>query len=430
MKEQLLLDVLMVFFTVHIIRSYLISFRRETLPHKSCCYAAWTVYIIFQFLMMLYPSKYPLLTLLGNVVLMTALLHTSGYGDIRTALFRSCILYASWMAVDVVTQSILLTTLAEDPFVMGNIFSTIAMYIIIQIFKRWKGRDCDAPLSFRYWIRLFFVPVSSMLITYYAYVLTLHSGRMAFFYFMSILIVLINFLIFDLYNKIGAQTLLERQTQAYEQEIHLCIRQSVEREEAYLQTRILRHDLKGRLAALHALLEAGQIEETKNEIDRMLYENSLSRHQTTETGNLALDALVNYKYSAAAAQGIQLNCRLDVPSELFVKGTDLCVILENLLNNAMEAVQTLPESERIISLTVQLTKSVLLITVENPYQGEVLRDSYGNLRSRKEGEHGIGLLSVERTAEKYDGAVTVSCENNLFRVTVLLCQKEILHVSP
>ncbi|MDE5937698.1 MAG: GHKL domain-containing protein [Lachnospiraceae bacterium] len=428
MNASLFLDVLMVLFAVHIIHTYLASFRREAIHHKAFRYAAWAGYVLFLYLVMFSHSRYPLLTLFGNIILLAALLFAYGCGDIKTALFRSCVYHASRMAVEVVTQSILLATLAGDPFVAGYLISTIAMYFIVQMYKHWRGWDHTAPLSFRYWIRLFFVPVSSMLITYYAYALTLHSGKMVFFYFLSILIILVNYLIFDVYDKVSAQALMERQNQAYEQDIRLCVRQAAEREEAYRQTRILRHDLKGRLVALHALLEAGQTLETQKEIEKMLEENSLRRHGTVETGNLALDALVNYKHTAASAEGIRMTCQLDVPTALFVEGPDLCIILENLLNNALEAVRQLAEEKaKWISLTVRLVKGVLLITVENPYNGEITLDSRGKLRSSKAGDHGIGLLSVERTAEKYAGDVSVHYGEGIFRVSVMLCPQKILH---
>lgn len=428
MNASLFLDVLMVLFAVHIIHTYLASFRREAIYHKAFCYAAWAGYVLFLYLVMFSHSRYPLLTLFGNIILLAALLFAYGCGDIKTALFRSCVYHASRMAVEVVTQSILLATLAGDPFVAGYLISTIAMYFIVQMYKHWRGWDHTAPLSFRYWIRLFFVPLSSMLIIHYAHVTSLHSGETAFFYFLSIFIILINYLIFDVYDKVSAQALMERQNQAYEQDIRLCVRQAAEREEAYRQTRILRHDLKGRLVALHALLEAGQTMETQKEIEKMLEENSLRRHGTVETGNLALDALVNYKHTAASAEGIRMTCQLDVPTALFVEGPDLCVILENLLNNALEAVRQLAEEkEKWISLTVRLVKGVLLITVENPYNGEVTLDSRGKLRSSKSGDHGIGLLSVERTAEKYDGDISVHYGEGIFRVSVMLCPQKILH---
>lgn len=423
---QLFIDALMMLFGLHIIHTYLSSFRRETISHKAYHCAAWAIYILFQSVVIFLNSKYPLFTLLGNIILVAGLLLSSGCTDIKTVLFRSCILYASWMAVEVVVQSILLASLGEDPFAAGHLISNITMYVIIQIYKRWRGRNLTAPLPLRHWVRLFLVPVSSILITYYAYAIALNSGQMAFFFFLTILILLINYLIFDLYDKMSSQALLERQNQAYEQEIHLCVRQAAEREEAYRQTRVLRHNLKDRLMALRALADAEQTPEIKQEIEKMLKENSLNRHGPAETGNLALDALVNYKYAAATTEGIQMHWRLEVPAELFVEGMDLCIILENLLDNAMEAVQNLSEEERQVSLAVQLIKGVIIITVENPYQGEILLDSHGNIRSSKTGDHGIGLLSVERTAGKYCGDVSISHENGTFRIIVMLCQREIL----
>lgn len=163
---------------------------------------------------------------------------------------------------------------------------------------------------------------------------------------------------------------------------------------------------------------------------KMLKVNSLNRHGTAETGNLALDALVNYKYAAAATADIQMLCRLEVPAELFVEGTDLCVILENLLDNALEAVRKLPKEKRQIGLVVQFIKGALFITVENPYEGDILLDTQGKILSSKPGDHGIGLLSVAQTAEKYSGEAFISCEDGIFRASVMLLQRETSHERP
>ena len=120
-------------------------------------------------------------------------------------------------------------------------------------------------------------------------------------------------------------------------------------------------------------------------------------------------------------------CQLDVPTELFVEGPDLCIILENLLNNAMEAVRQLTdEKDKWISLSVRLVKDVLLITVENPFNGAVASDGSGKLRSSKSGDHGIGLLSVKRTAEKYAGEISIHHEGGIFQVSALFCRREFL----
>ena len=70
--------------------------------------------------------------------------------------------------------------------------------------------------------------------------------------------------------------------------------------------------------------------------------------------------------------GIRLECRVEVPTELFVDGTDLCIILGNLLDNALEAVENLPLSQRLVKLVVRLEKGALYIMVENPYAGEIV----------------------------------------------------------
>lgn len=415
-------DVLMVLFAVQITRTYLAPFKRETSVHKARGYATWGIYILFQYLVMISGAKHPLLILLTNILLVALIQSFSCGEDFRNALFRSGVLYASWMAVEVITQNILLFAGidGEHFFDIGNVISKIAMYIVVQVHKRWRGQNSGVPLPFRHWVELILVPAASILVIYSTYVLTLRSGMPTAFSAVSFLMILINYVIFDVYEKMGAQTLMERQNRDYEQEIRLCTRQAADREEAYRQTRLLRHDLNARLVAVKALLDEDKATEASDEIGKMIHENSLRRHQIAHSGNLALDALVNYKYSAALAEGIVMECRIETPAELPAAGTDLCVILGNLLDNALEAVRLLPQEDRKVSLTVQLSKGILLIAVENPYMGKILVDKNGRICSSKTGDHGIGIISVERTAARYGGDVSIRHDNGMFSVSVIL----------
>lgn len=419
------LDALTALFSAQILRTYLTTFQKGAYRHKVAYRISWTMYLLLQYFIITSDAEHPLPILIVNILLMTLIQFFSDSSDFRTALFRSGVLGASWMAIEVIVQVILLSigTDGEYFFTAGNLISKIAMYLTVHIYQRWQGKGNSTPLPFLHWIKLFTVPVSSILIIYHAYLSSLHSGIYTFFFLVSVLIILINFVIFDIYEKMVTQAFLERQKQASEQEISLYIRQAEEREEAYRKTNILRHDLKDHLIALSALLKEGRIQEAEIEIEKMLENNSLSRHGVAETGNLALDALINYKYEAAFSKGIQIKCLLDVPTELFVEGTDLCVILGNLLDNALEAAEKIPsEKDRWISLTVRLTKSVLVITVENPYTGTIRVDRLGKIQSSKIGDHGIGLLSVERTAAKYDGEISIRYEKETFHVSVTLFQ--------
>lgn len=424
------LDALMILFAAQIVRTYLASFRKKDTHHKLGYYTAWILYFLLQYLIITSTLQIdsPLLLIL-NILLITLILFFSG-SDMKAALFHATILTASWMAVEAITHGILLAagTDGEYFFTTGNLISKIAMYIIIQAYRRVQDQNHGISLPLRHWIELVLVPISSMCIIYTTRLLIIHKWTNGLFALISILMILVNYVIFDVYEKIGSQALMEKQNHAYEQEIGLCMRQAEEREAAYRQTRILRHDIKDRLVSLGALLEAGHVQKAKREISQMLEENSLNRHGIAETGNLALDALVNYKYDTIVSKGIQMNCLLDVPAQLFIEGTDLCVILGNLLDNALEATEKIPIEEKPwITLSIKLTKEVLLICTENPYAGEVKTDGHGKLFSSKKGEHGIGLISIEKTASKYGGEVTTSHEKGIFRISVILCQKKILH---
>lgn len=428
MNDRLIFNTLMTLFALLITHTYLSSFRQKNIENKAACHVTWFVYVLFQYCVTISDAKHPLAILIINIILVTLIQIISCEGDVKTAIFRSGIFYATWMAIEVVSLGILLAVRAEDSFIIGNFVSKIFMYVTAQTYKRWLGRDNTIPIPFRYWIELFLVPASSILIIYNAYVTTQNNKSQTTFSILSILIVLINYVIFDVYDKMGTQALIEKQNRAYEQEINLCIRQSAEREESYRKTRILRHDLKDRLIALNVLLEQNRTEDARKEIQKMLRENSLNGHGVAESGNLVLDALVNYKYAIALSDGIRMECCLEVPADLFVEGTDLCIILGNLLDNALEAVQKLPpEKEKWINLLVQLIKGTLLITIENPYIGKIMTNNHGKIRSGKTGEHGIGLLSVERTAAKYGGEIAIFYKEQIFRASVILFPEKFLH---
>lgn len=424
------LNVLTALFSVQILYTYLSPFRERFICHKTGVRIMWGLYFFLQYLSMDSPSRIdPLLLLSANILLIALIQFISG-SSVETTLLRTCILITFWMVAEAVTQGFLLAAGTDEEylFATGSLISKLALYIIIQAYRRLLRKNIGIALPFRYWVELILVSVSSICIIYSTRLLILHKWTNILFALVSILMILVNYIIFDVYEKISSHALIERQNHAYEQELSLCVRQAAEREEAYRQTSTLRHDLKGRLIALRAFLEEGRIQDAEEEIKKMLGENSLNRHGVSETGNTPLDALVNYKYDTALAEGASMVCRLDVPADLFVTGPDLCVILGNLLDNALEAVRRLTdEKDRWVSLTVRLVKGVLVITVENPYDGGIAADSRGRLHSGKAGEHGIGLLSVERTVQKYAGEVSIRHDNGIFTVSAMLCQQEFLH---
>ena len=103
----------------------------------------------------------------------------------------------------------------------------------------------------------------------------------------------------------------------------------------------------------------------------------------------------------------------------------MAIVLNNLLDNSIEAVAAIAPDERYIKLSGTSKDNFYLVKVENAYDGNVIRGADNNIISRKKADsdlesHGIGLKSVMNIAEKYLGAVDIRTENLVFEVKVML----------
>ena len=427
MADITITDILLALFMARIIHTYISLFGRPQRNHLVRQAALWMAYLCFESLILGTDSPYPLVTLTGNILFMTLLYKSAQGTDFKTAFFHMVVFSAAWMAVEVAVNSFLLcvTENTRAKFLLGNAITQIIVYIAVQTYGRFMPKGKAAPLPLRCWLELFIAPIVSVYVIYDAYRRSLEHGSDIGFVAVSLLLVVISLIIFDIYERMISHTLAEKKNLIYEQEIEMCNRQAKDREAAYRQTRMLRHDLNDRLIGIGALLKSGRSDEAAGQISRMLEENRLHRDDVSHCGNLTLDALINYKHSLAAAGDIRMECRTEVPAELSVDGTDLCIILGNLLDNALEAVEELPIEQRLVKLVVRLEKGTLHIMVENPYAGKIMENADGTIKSSKDpGDlHGYGLISVKKTVEKYNGDLVIRHEGGVFRASVILYPK-------
>lgn len=189
----------------------------------------------------------------------------------------------------------------------------------------------------------------------------------------------------------------------------------------YQETRMLWHDFDNHLMAIKALYENGQGEQATKYIDD-LSEQSHERLLPVKTGSELLDLIFFKKQEQATERGIRLQfdicCNL---KGITVTEYDLCSLFGNILDNAMEATEPLEEKDRKIMLGIRRQNSMLLITSENPYVGELVRRE-GKFRTTKQDQsrHGIGLEAVRRICRKYQGSMEIHTDDNRFRLLLLL----------
>ena len=184
---------------------------------------------------------------------------------------------------------------------------------------------------------------------------------------------------------------------------------------AYAANAKLFHDTQNHLGALRQLLLHGKPAEALAYLDT-LQAPVREIASDARTGDETLDYLIGSKAAAAQARGIAYQAQVEFPRRTNLRGADLCAIVGNLLDNAIEAAGQVPEPERrFVHLTIRRIHQMLVIKVENRFAAAPMEEN-GALKTTKTagGLHGWGLKSAQAAAEKYDGTLQTSFTGDVF----------------
>ena len=186
------------------------------------------------------------------------------------------------------------------------------------------------------------------------------------------------------------------------------------------QTRTLRHDFRQHLRVIAELARPDQRDQLETYLSQ--FEADAGQEHPRYCANPAVDAIVAHYVHRAERAGAKLDAEINLPDPLPIRETDACVLLGNLLENALNAVAALPEERREIRVLSSLcTDEMIGFSVENPFAGELKLDANG-LPSAARPEHGIGLASARAIVNRYHGTMDIDAKGGFFRVSVLLCR--------
>ena len=201
-----------------------------------------------------------------------------------------------------------------------------------------------------------------------------------------------------------------------------------EMEHIYSGIRSMKHDMKNTLAVIMQL--AGREEAELQTYLSELNQNFDNLEFQFKTGNTVVDTLLNMKYHEAIRiiPDIRIDAeRLLFSDEMHIQSYDIGVMIGNALDNAMEACRKLkaedPEAETFIRLTSFQKGKMIFIEVENSFNGRVVKKKQSEFPvtdKTDKREHGIGLLNIKHTAEKYHGAVDWSVDGKVFTLSVMM----------
>ena len=188
-------------------------------------------------------------------------------------------------------------------------------------------------------------------------------------------------------------------------------------ENMYEKMRGWRHDYRSHIQAMKVHAKNGEYAEIDRYLDML--DDDLTHVETViKTGNKMTDAILNSKLSIAAAKHIQVKAEARIPVSLTVSELDLCIVIGNLLDNAIDACSALPEEERLIRLYMEMKGNYLYLALTNTATGQKKSD----FRTTKGSGHGYGLSRVDAIVQKYGGYLTRASEEGAFSTEVLLPQ--------
>lgn len=201
-----------------------------------------------------------------------------------------------------------------------------------------------------------------------------------------------------------------------------------EAERFYTHIRKLKHEMRGHLTNIKGLARSGEYASLEDYITRM--DESMSDFELTlQTGNPVTDVIVNDTRQRSLDLGIRFQVDFHYPEPGAYDAFDVGIILQNLLQNAMEACEKVSEGERFIVLTGKRKGRFFLIEVKNSFVGEVVFGQDGLPVTTKKEDipmHGIGLSNVRWEAEKYMGELELKANQREFSATVLLQERSSL----
>lgn len=308
---------------------------------------------------------------------------------------------------------------------LGSVICELYMLILVKLLQMFFRHKNIRNFSWKYNSIFMIIPIAYMFFSYELFVFSAKSGATSDIILSSISFVLLMvsmFLIFMMYIKLVDRYELKRNNAIFEKEIALHSEYIREKESIMNEFRKTKHDLKHKMMNVLDLLKNKKYDQLEKYIEDIVDLKMLENITVSNTDNTLVDALINYKYETAKKSGVKLTVNMEIPFNLPFDNADLCVILGNALDNAIEASEKVPKEKAFINLMMRYAEDNLVIVVENYYEGKNDMNKDGKLITSKKDHfnHGIGLTSIQNSLAKYNGQMNIEENNSVFKLYLIM----------
>ncbi len=352
-------------------------------------------------------------------------------GKFLHRLFSCILLLALLVVAEFITVYIIVWSLDINPIIIktnaslkfaGVVVKNIISFAIITVicsFRKSSVRE-SGRLYFAF---LLIVPVISIFISIIIFELAraYDDAKSSAIMFAFLGLMYINAIVFAIFESITRFLDREYKYKMVEKQLELQINhynKLAENRELLFETI---HDFKNHLNCIYNLYKYNKGDELGSYLKNLM--NLSNTESIIDTGNPVIDALLNDKSNIANKYGITFKKVLNLPSNVNIAHNDICAILGNSLDNAIEACKRIENKSLIkeIELSMNYRESYLIIVVTNTFDKLPAREGKF-FRSSKlsPGLHGFGMQSIERTVKKYSGNMVVKYDKSLFTLEIVM----------
>ena len=278
--------------------------------------------------------------------------------------------------------------------------------------------DNFAQTWYVFWVLpLMFIALNLFMIPIYP--TTLYTGRVLQGYIVLSIALLVLLFVFNTIFLLMATSLNRNARLRQENQLLSLQQQRYENlKTAIEEARQARHDMRHHLNHISMLAEENDMEALKTYLAQTV--SRIPDLDMRFCENRAADSVLGYYCALAKREGIPFSAQIDLPQTLPVDEIDMCLVLSNLLENALEAsLRTVPARRWMKVNAYVHAERLLLMQVENACDGEI-KETNGIFRSSKRKGNGIGIQSVRHIAEKNGGASTFAYQNGVFCAKIML----------
>ena len=417
--------VAMSLFSILVLKLYLDTFLHKPKGIRSI--AGWLPFFIWQCLSETgcFPGNITLLFTFSTIVMVGLIVYTGPF-------WKRCVFPAVYLAIWMLLEGAVDFALryfsgtVETEFLMISAPSKILLLLLSMGIRQFAKKKGIGKEPYGGGMVFMVLPIIGMLLyhTLYQLLQALYVNQSEIWVWMlltAIALICLNLSFYPVYMQLVNNLQMKKNTHFYIKQMELFRQEKAMEEAAAIEIRQLRHDMRQHLIFVGELLENGTLESAQDALIELIGETRKRGRLESRTGNMVVDSMVNHVWKTAVENGIIFHADIAPLPELSIKDADLCVLLGNAFDNALEASRFVENGRKEIWVAFQYIKGSLYIQIKNIYEGDVKLSADRKILSRKEESgHGFGLYSMERITEKYHGRMDIKSGGGLFTVEILI----------